>query len=77
MLLINADREYREGRAQNFIDPEHIEKIVSAYDGFRGVPGLLPWSRFERSSRTRPATSTSAAAPTAVCHPSRPRGGVD
>ena len=29
MLFINADREYREGRAQNFIDPEHIEKIVT------------------------------------------------
>src|SRR5262249_20710403 len=40
VLFINADREYREGRAQNFIDPEHIEKIVSAYDAFRDVPGF-------------------------------------
>lgn len=40
VLFINADREYREGRAQNFLDPEHIEKIVSAYDGFADVPGF-------------------------------------
>ena len=40
MLFINADREYREGRAQNFIDPQHIEKIVSAYDAFAEVPGF-------------------------------------
>ena len=40
VLFINADREYREGRAQNFIDPEHIEKIVSTYDAFTDVPGF-------------------------------------
>ena len=40
VLFINADRDYREGRAQNFIDPEHIEKIVSAYEAFADVPGL-------------------------------------
>ncbi|MFN4204759.1 MAG: N-6 DNA methylase [Agrobacterium albertimagni] len=40
VLFINADREYREGRAQNFIDPEHIEKIISAYDAFADVPGF-------------------------------------
>ena len=40
VLFINADREYREGRAQNFIDPEHIEKVVSAYDAFTDVPGF-------------------------------------
>lgn len=40
VLFINADREYREGRAQNFIDPEHMEKIISAYDAFADVPGF-------------------------------------
>ncbi len=40
VLFINADREYREGRAQNFIDPEHIEKIVSACEAFVDVPGF-------------------------------------
>jgi type I restriction-modification system DNA methylase subunit len=28
VLFINADREYFEGRAQNYLLPEHIEKIV-------------------------------------------------
>src|SRR5690606_22826184 len=27
------------GRAQNFLRPEHIEKIVSTYEAFRDVPG--------------------------------------
>lgn len=34
VLFINADREYYEGRAQNHLLPEHIEKIVSTYDAF-------------------------------------------
>jgi type I restriction enzyme M protein len=34
VLFINADRDYREGRAQNYIEPEHIEKIVSAFHAF-------------------------------------------
>jgi type I restriction enzyme M protein len=40
VLFINADREYREGRAQNFVDPEHIEKIVSTYVTFADVPSF-------------------------------------
>lgn len=40
MLFINADRDYREGRAQNHLEPEHIEKIVSAYRAFEDVPGF-------------------------------------
>jgi type I restriction enzyme M protein len=38
VLFINADREYYEGRAQNELLPEHIEKIVSAYEAFEDVP---------------------------------------
>jgi type I restriction enzyme M protein len=38
VLFINADRDYREGRAQNYLEPEHIEKIVSAYRAFEDVP---------------------------------------
>ena len=38
VLFINADREYQEGRAQNELLPEHIEKIVSAYNSFVHVP---------------------------------------
>jgi type I restriction enzyme M protein len=37
VLLINADREYREGRAQNHIEPKNIEKIVSAFEAFADV----------------------------------------
>lgn len=40
VLFINADREYFEGRAQNYLLPEHIEKIVTTFDGFKAVPGF-------------------------------------
>jgi type I restriction enzyme M protein len=40
VLFINADREYYEGRAQNHLLPEHIEKIVSTFDAFAAVPGF-------------------------------------
>jgi len=40
VLFINADREFFEGRAQNHLLPEHIEKIVSTFDAFREVPGF-------------------------------------
>lgn len=40
VLFINADREYFEGRAQNFLLPEHIEKIVTTFDEFKEVPGF-------------------------------------
>lgn len=38
VLFINADRDYYEGRAQNELLPENIEKIVSAFDAFQDVP---------------------------------------
>ncbi len=31
ILFINADREYREGKAQNHLRPEDIDKIIHAY----------------------------------------------
>ena len=37
VLFINADAEYYDGRAQNLLLPEHIEKIVSTYRAFRDV----------------------------------------
>lgn len=40
VLFINADREYFEGRAQNHLMPEHIEKIVTTFDEFREIPGF-------------------------------------
>lgn len=40
VLFINADREYFEGRAQNHLQPEHIEKIVNTFEHFAEVPGF-------------------------------------
>lgn len=45
VLFINADREYFEGRAQNYLMPEHIEKIAAIYEAFaegkgQDVPGF-------------------------------------
>lgn len=40
VLFINADAEYRSGRAQTFLDPEHVEKIVSAFERFADIPGF-------------------------------------
>lgn len=39
VLFINADAEFQAGRAQNFLKPEHIEKIVSTFEAFVDVPG--------------------------------------
>src|SRR5690606_16900684 len=39
VLFINADAEFHSGRAQNYLRPEHVEKIVSTYQAFRDVPG--------------------------------------
>ncbi|HEY0488470.1 MAG TPA: class I SAM-dependent DNA methyltransferase [Telluria sp.] len=38
--FINADREYFEGRAQNYLLPEHIEKIVNTFENFKAEPGF-------------------------------------
>ncbi|AFO92722.1 SAM-dependent DNA methyltransferase [Phaeobacter inhibens] len=40
VLFINADREYFEGRAQNHLLPEHIEKIVTTFEEYRAIPGF-------------------------------------
>lgn len=38
VLFINADREYREGKAQNHLRPEDIDKIINAYRQGKDVP---------------------------------------
>ena len=40
VLFINADRDYRKGRAQNLLRPRDEEKITAAYHGFASVDGL-------------------------------------
>jgi len=37
VLFINADREYREGKAQNHLRPEDIDKIIYAYRANRDI----------------------------------------
>jgi type I restriction enzyme M protein len=39
VLFINADAEFRSGRAQNYLRPEDIEKIVTTLEAFHEVPG--------------------------------------
>ncbi|MEV7039226.1 class I SAM-dependent DNA methyltransferase [Amycolatopsis sp. NPDC051061] len=38
ILFINADAEFGTGRAQNYLLPEHAEKIVTAYEAFKDIP---------------------------------------
>ena len=40
VLFINADREFTAGRAQNYLDPRHVEKIVSAFREYRDISGF-------------------------------------
>ncbi len=40
VLFINADREFSEGRAQNFLRPQHEEKITAAFREFVDVDGF-------------------------------------
>ncbi|WP_241251112.1 N-6 DNA methylase [Candidatus Protofrankia californiensis] len=39
VLFVNTDAEFHAGRAQNYLLPEHPEKIVSAYREFADIPG--------------------------------------
>ncbi|MBU2854955.1 type I restriction-modification system subunit M [Acidithiobacillus ferriphilus] len=46
ILFINADREYREGKAQNFLRPEDISKIVHVYRSLaQGGPDVPAYAR--------------------------------
>ncbi len=40
VLFINADREFSEGRAQNFLCPRHEEKITAAFRDFADIDGF-------------------------------------
>jgi type I restriction enzyme M protein len=40
VLFINAEKEFEAGRAQNFLRPEHIEKVVTVYHRFAEVEGF-------------------------------------
>ena len=50
VLFINADREYREGKAQNHLRPEDIDKIVHAYRTGLDLPAYarrVPFTEIE------------------------------
>lgn len=38
VLFINADAEFHSGRAQNYLRPEHVDKIVSTFDRYADIP---------------------------------------
>lgn len=40
VLFINADRDFTAGRAQNYLGPQHVEKIVAAYHDYRDIAGF-------------------------------------
>jgi type I restriction enzyme M protein len=40
VLFINADREVTAGRAQNILEAQHSEKIVSAFQDWADIPGF-------------------------------------
>lgn len=52
VLFVNADREYHEGRAQNYLLPEHIEKIVNAYERYEDIPGFAAIVSHEELAKT-------------------------
>jgi len=39
ILFINADRDYEEGRAQNYLRAEHAEKIIQTFQNFESISG--------------------------------------
>ncbi len=50
VLFINADREYREGKSQNFLRPEDISKMAHVYRAMADVPAYsrrVPVSEIE------------------------------
>lgn len=40
VLFVNAEREVTTGRTQNFLEPQHVEKIVSSFQAWKTIPGF-------------------------------------
>ena len=52
VLFINADAEYQAGRAQNYLLPEHVEKIANAFERYEDIPGfatVVPIAELEKN----------------------------
>ena len=56
VLFVDAaqDGYYRQGKAQNFLDREHINRIVGAFQDYQDVDRFAMW----RIWRRLPATTT-------------------
>ena len=54
VLFIDAAQEgcFRQGRAQNLLDPEHIDKIVNAYQRFEGVDRFAHVAAYRKLNST-------------------------
>ena len=39
VLFINADAEFYAGRAQNYLQPQHVEKVASTFERYEDNPG--------------------------------------
>ncbi len=44
VFIINADREYKEGKVQNILRPEDIEKITHTYRASSKLTDTANWS---------------------------------
>jgi type I restriction-modification system DNA methylase subunit len=60
ILFINADREYAEGKAQNKLRPEDIEKMTSSSLTRERFSNTAAWWTKRRSWRSTTITSTFA-----------------
>ena len=40
MVIVNGAAHYREGKAQNFLDPEHVETFAKAFTEFKDIEKL-------------------------------------
>ena len=40
LIVIDASRQFRRGRAQNTLEAGHADRILALYEGFRDEPGL-------------------------------------
>ena len=47
VLFIDASKEFKAGKAQNFMEPEHIEKIIEAYNNRQDVEKFAHLASFD------------------------------
>jgi type I restriction enzyme M protein len=47
VLFINADAEFHAGRAQNYLLPQHVEKIASTFERYEDIPAYSKAVEFE------------------------------